>query len=403
MTRLLFVDDEDRVLDGLQRMLRPMRHEWDMRFVTSGVVALQSLAQTPFDVVVSDMRMPGMDGAQFLREVQARFPQVVRMVLSGHSDQNMIEQSRNATHLYLAKPCPPEVLKATITRVCHLKALLADEGLRGLVAGMSNVPTSPLLYRELTRELATASPSMKTITAIIAKDLGMTAKILQIVNSTYADRCDLVATAAQATSLLGLDTICSMVRIEGGCSVLTDRAGACLNFERLWEKSLETGALARVIAQAEQASPQMVDQAGTAGLLHEIGALILAGHATERFTEALSLSKEHRLPLWVAEQQVFGNTHAEVGGYLLGLWGLSEPIVTAVAYHHAPSRYTESGFCPLTAVHVADSLQRELASTAYVDAPAQLDMAYLSRLGLTERLPAWREAAAAWRKEHAHE
>lgn len=399
MTRLLFVDDEDKVLHGLQRMLRPMRHEWEMRFVTSGGEALQCLSQTPFDVVVSDMRMPGMDGAQFLKAVQARFPQVVRMVLSGHSEQDMIEQSRNATHQYLAKPCPPEVLKATITRVCHLKALVADEGLRCLVAGMSNVPTLPLLYGELTRELAAENPSMQAITAIIAKDLGMTAKILQIVNSTYADRCDLVATAAQATSLLGLDTVYSMVRIGEGCSVLTDRAGACLNLERLWAESLETGALARVIAQAEQASPQMVDQAGTAGLLHEIGALILAGHATERYTEALALSNEHRLPLWGAEQQVFGNTHAEVGGYLLGLWGLSAPIVAAVAYHHAPSRHVESGFCPLTAVHVADHLQREFASSE----PAQLDMAYLARIGLTERVPAWREAAAAWHKEQRYE
>lgn len=291
------------------------------------------------------------------------------------------------------------MLKATITRVCHLKALLADEGLRCLVAGMSNVPTLPLLYGELTRELAAENPSMQAITAIIAKDLGMTAKILQIVNSTYADRCDLVATAAQATSLLGLDTVYSMVRIGEGCSVLTDRAGACLNLERLWVESLETGALARVIAQAEQASPQMVDQAGTAGLLHEIGALILAGHATERYTEALALSNEHRLPLWGAEQQVFGNTHAEVGGYLLGLWGLSAPIVAAVAYHHAPSRHVESGFCPLTAVHVADHLQREFASSE----PAQLDMAYLARIGLTERVPAWREAAAAWHKEQRYE
>lgn len=403
MTRLLFVDDEEKILNGLQRMLRPMRHEWEMQFVTSGGEALQTLAQAPFDVVVSDMRMPGMDGAQFLKEVQCRFPQVVRMVLSGHSDQAMIEQSRGATHQYLAKPCRPEVLKATITRACQLRALVADEGLRRLVVGMSSLPMLPRLYGRLTRELETENPSMTTISGIIAKDLGMTAKILQIVNSTYADRCDLVSTAGQAANMLGLETIHSMLRTGEGCSVLVAADRACLDLECLWAESLETGALAREIAQAEQASPQMVDQAGTAGLLHEIGVLILAGQATERYTEALRLSTDKQIPLWAAEQQIFGNTHAEVGGYLLGLWGLNESIVSAVAYHHAPSKQAASGFCPLTAVHVADHLLREFTPTERGGAPAQLDMNYFERIGLTDRLPAWREVAAAWHKEQGYE
>ncbi|MEO7650489.1 MAG: response regulator, partial [Bryobacteraceae bacterium] len=105
MKQLLFVDDEPKVLEGLKRSLRPMREDWNMSFVTSGAEALQTLEQAPFDVIVSDMRMPVMDGAQLLNEVRQRFPQVVRIVLSGQSDKELIYQSIAATHQYLDKPC----------------------------------------------------------------------------------------------------------------------------------------------------------------------------------------------------------------------------------------------------------------------------------------------------------
>ncbi|MEP7153219.1 MAG: response regulator [Nitrospira sp.] len=403
MKRLLFVDDEENVLNGLQRMLRPMREEWDMQFVTSGEEALQALTQAPFDVVVSDMRMPGMDGVTLLKEVQGRFPQIVRIVLSGQSDQTMIQEGRGATHQYLAKPCRPGELKATISRACDLRELLANDELRGLTAGMSSVPTLPLLYRQLTRELAADSPSIQAVSAIISKDLGMTAKILQITNSASAGRGDTVSTAEQAANMLGLDIIQSMVRTGESCSVLSVLGSACLNVERLWAESLETGALARTIAQVEQASPQTIDQAGTAGLLHEIGALVIAGHASERYAQALQLSEDRKLPLWQAEHQIFGCTHAEVGAYLLGLWGISEPMVDAVAYHHAPARHAGGGFSVLTAVHVADHLQSEFSPTEGGGAPAQLDEGYLERLGLTDRVPVWRKVAAVWHKEHANE
>jgi HD-like signal output (HDOD) protein len=403
MKRLLFVDDEDNVLNGLQRMLRSMRHEWDMQFVNNGLEALQTLERAPYDVVVSDMRMPGMDGANLLKEVQDRFPHIVRIVLSGQSDQVMIEQARGATHQYLAKPCRPDTLKATISRACQLRELLANEELRGLAAGMSAVPTLPTLYRQLTRELEADVPSLRTVSTIIAQDLGMAAKILQMANSTSAGRGDRVSTAEQAVNMLGLETIQSMVRTGQGCFMLSTAGSACLNVERLWAESLETGALARAVAQAEQAPQQTIDQAGTAGLLHEIGALVLAGHASERYVRALELSSDRSSPLWQAEQLVFGSTHAEVGAYLLGLWGIAEPIVEAVACHHAPARHAGQVFCPLTAVHVADCLQSEWAPARGGSAPPQLDWMYLERLGLTDRLPAWREAAAACSREQGYE
>jgi HD-like signal output (HDOD) protein len=380
-----------------------MRQKWEMQFVSGAVDALHSLGRTAFDVVVSDMRMPGMDGVQLLKEVQSRFPQVMRIVLSGQSDQAMIDRSHGATHQYLAKPCRPELLKGILLRACHLQELLPDQQMRCLVTGMSSIATLPLLHRALMRELEMEHPSPTAITAIMSEDLGMTAKLLQIAHSTSVRGGEMASTVEEAVNMLGVETIRSMVRSGEGCSVMSEASSGYLNIDQLWTESLKTGSLARAIAQAEQASPQTINQAGTAGLLHEIGGLIMAGHASERYAQTLELSQDRKCPLWQAEQQLFNCTHAQVGGYLLGLWGIAEPIVEAVTYHHTPAQHAVDAFCPLTAVHVADCLQNELAPSWREGAPAQLDWVYLERLRLTDRLPAWREAAAAWRRNQVHE
>jgi HD-like signal output (HDOD) protein len=268
---------------------------------------------------------------------------------------------------------------------------------------MGCVPTLPALYDELMRELEAHTPSISAVSASISRDLGMTAKILQMANSATVERGDTVSTAEQAAHMLGLEAIHSMARTGNGCSLLSLAGSDCLNVERLWAESRQTSALAKVIAQVEQAPLETIDQAATAGLLHDIGALVFAEHASAQYAEALDRSSERRSPLCEAEQEIFDCTHAEVGAYLLGLWGIGESIVEAVAYHHAPMKNPAKRFSPLTAVHVADHLQAELAPTEGGGVPARLDSTYLERLGLTGRLPVWREAAAQWQKEQAHE
>ena len=95
-----------------------------MEFAPSAPAALEILAQGPFDAVVTDMRMPGMDGAELLDEVKRRHPHVVRIVLSGQADQASVLRSLGSTHQYLSKPCDPETLKQTLVRSCAVRMLL---------------------------------------------------------------------------------------------------------------------------------------------------------------------------------------------------------------------------------------------------------------------------------------
>ena len=388
--RILFVDDEPRILHGLRRMLRPMRHEWDCSFAENGREALDVLDREPFDVVVADMRMPGMDGAELLMEVATHHPETVRVVLSGQSDEETVLRAVRHVHQYLSKPCDMEMLRSTIARACALSDLLEDDALKQLVSQLRTLPSLPTLYREVEEELRSPDASAKNVAAIVSKDLGMSAKILQLVNSAFFGVRQHVSSPNQAVILLGLETIKNLVLSVQVFAQLDEASSESLPLEALWTHSMRVGACAKQLARAEQVDPRSVDHAFIAGLLHDVGKLVLAVNLPERYDAVLTRTRTEEISLHEAEREVFGTTHAEIGSYLMGLWGLYDAIVESLASHHAPMKYGGENFTPVTAVYAANVLVHEACSTEDTQAVSTMDDGYLTRLGMTERLPAWR-------------
>jgi HD-like signal output (HDOD) protein len=399
MKNILFVDDEPVLLDGLKRSLRSMRNEWTIMFADGGEEALKALEQTPFDVIVSDMRMPKMDGAQLLNEVQRRYPHIVRIVLSGYSDKEMIFHSIRATHQFLAKPCEPEQLKMTIRRACALQNVLKNEALRALVTGMSAIPSLPAILLEIKQEAESETSSLKAIGKIIVKDMGLTAKILQLANSAFFGVRGPISTVEQAVNFLGLETVQALILVAHVFSQFSAKHLSTFQIARLWEESLETGALAREIAKVEGCTPFETEQAYTAGLLHDMGILVLAANCADQFNAILAEAAAKRGTVWELEQSEIGITHAELGAYMLGLWGLSDPIVEAVAYHHRPGECIGKTFAPVTAVHVADALLPCLSKYGTDDCTHLIDTTYLEKLHLSDRIPVWKELVRKTEKE----
>ena len=388
MKRILFVDDEPNVLQGLQRMLRPLRREWDMAFVAGGSEALQTLEGNPCDIIVSDMRMPGMDGVLLLGEVKRCYPESIRIALSGHSEMEMLCECTRVTHQYLAKPCDPEMLKTTVDRAIGLQALLSDDKFRKLVANIDSLPSLPKLYTEIMEELSSEDGSIGRVAEIIAKDVGMTTKVLQVVNSAFFGLVTHVASPAQAAMMLGVDTIRGLVLSSKVFSQFEqDKSG--LDLAAVQHFSERSGALARRIAMAEGQPTKTCDHALMAGMLQDVGQLVLANHLPGEYAEVARAASASD---WEAEQAIFGCSHMEVGAYLLGIWGLPNPIVEAVAHHHCPGQSVGNDFSPLTAVHIANVLLRDGGGDS-AETPG-LDLDYLQRLGLHERLPVWRELYA---------
>ena len=388
--RVMFVDDEPRVLHGLRRMLRPLRDEWEMRFVGRSDEALRIIEEQSFDVIVSDMRMPHMDGAALLSEVESRRPSMIRIILSGQSEREMVLRSVGPAHQYLAKPCDSETIRSTITRAHGLRTVLSSEALVSLVSRLESVPALPSMYQELVAELRSPQGSLEKVGTIIARDLGMSAKVLQLVSSAFFGVRQRVTSPHRAAVMLGAETIRALVLSAG---VFTQFEGASppgMSLNRLRSHSVTVGSFARHICRLQGCDKATTEDALIAGLLHDLGKLVLAANLPDDYQQVRRVVAQRQIPLSEAEQEVFGGTHAEVGAYLLGLWGLSDPVVESIAYHHRPGERTADGFTALTAVHVADALEHELGSEPAK--PPVVDECCLSGLGGVEQLESWRQA-----------
>jgi len=388
--RILFVDDEPLLLSGLQRTLRPLRKEWSTAFAAGGEEALAMLARDTFDVIVTDMRMPGMDGAALLNEVMRLYPDMLRLVLSGQSDLESVVKSAGVTHQYLSKPCSIEVMRDAVNRAVALHRLLGDSALKHLLSRLHSIPSVPPLYVELMSCVKSNEATIEKVSAIIQKDMGMSAKVLQLANSALgvAGR---VTSTADAVVYLGLDAIRTLLLTLHAFSEFRPSAGSAFCMQSLWRHSLATGVLAERIIQTLPADGGVHESMRTIGLLHDVGRLVLAANLPEMFERAYGLAAKKQIPHWDAEREVFGATHAEVGAYLIGLWGLPEQIVEAVAYHHSPSKCPHPGSAMLTSLHVADSLASVAAEYDGAVHDPEPDVRYLAGMNLADRMPEWRE------------
>ncbi len=385
---LLFVDDEEMILQGLRRTLRAHRGEWEAEFCTSPAAALEALDRKPFDAVISDMRMPGMNGAQFLAEVARRHPQVARIVFSGHSDRELVVSCVDVAHQYLSKPCEPADLLALIRRTLSLREAFQDDGVRRLVSRVEALPTKPDLYLEIVCKLQEPDAEVGGIAGVIERDMAMAAKVLKLVNSAFFGHPRRMSNIAEAVACLGLDAIRTLVLAIDVLDQFRHAGHTSRWLGDMWEHGYHVACAAREIARREGQAQRVVDEAFTGGLLHDAGKLVFAQNFPDEYESCFrEACRRGEIPCEV-EERYFGASHALVGAYLFGLWGLPAAVVEAVAFHHEPRRGTARGFSALTAVHVADALVHRLDPGAAGDEEL-LDTGYLAAEGWTARLADW--------------
>ena len=387
--RILFVDDEPMVLSGLQRSLRLMRSEWEMVFAPGGNEALAAMDQQQFDIIVTDMRMPGMDGAQLLEEVKKRSPQTLRMVLSGQSDRETILRSVNPAHQFISKPCEAEELKSRLVRAFALKDLLQNPGLRELVTKLDNLPSLPHVYLQLNLELRRPEPELHKIDELIGADMAMTAKVLKLVNSAFFCLPCEVSRASHAVKLLGLDTLRALVLTAHVFEQFESHVLSAEDVQQISDHSLAVSNSARRIALFEHADQHTQDESFTAGMLHDVGKLILASTLGDKYGKVLDYSAKADVGLFAAERKVLGCSHGLIAAYLFGVWGLPGTIVEAVAWHHEPAESLSVKFSPLAAVHAA-SVYHDEKSISRLRDRTPIDPAFLAGIGCAEREKVWR-------------
>lgn len=377
---ILFVDDEPQVLHGLRRMLHSRSREWALHFAAGGEEALALMAATPVDVVVSDMRMPGMDGIALLSEVKRLYPRVARLALSGHMDERMIMGSTRVVHQFLSKPCGSEELTTVLRRLLALRRYLAEESLVCLASRLDHIPSLPKLFMAIQDELQSPRCSLKKIGEIISADVGMSAKILQLVNSSFFGMYTRVTSPAQAVNLLGTETVKALVLHVQVFSQFNTRQCPRFSLARLARHSLLTAMLAKRLSSLEKAGQDVQDNTFLAGIVHDVGKLLFAVNCSSLYDEMLEMALSRDKSFSSLEQEVLGAGHAQLGAYLLGLWGMDDSVVEAVAFHHDPDLATVRDFTPLTALHVANALVVYLQPEGVTGKAEGLNLEYLQSL-----------------------
>ncbi|MDP2877138.1 MAG: response regulator [Holophaga sp.] len=387
--RILFVDDEPNVLSGLQRMLRSMRDDWEMIFVDSGPKALQEMAQRSFDVVISDMRMPGMNGAELLREAMRLYPATVRIVLSGHAEHDLVNQCVGVAHQYISKPCDPDQLKSMIQNATIISGKLVDEGVKRIVGSIESLPSAPRLYTALEAALKDENSSMQALAEIIQQDIGMTAKILKLVNSSFFGLRRTIENAQEAVNYLGIDTIKGLVLVNGVFENAHPLSFSALTLDDLWAHTLSVANGAKILAKVENLDRHLQEETYIGGVLHDIGVLVLATQFPKQYERVTELVRTEHISIPIAEQWEFGVTHADIGAYLLGLWGIPASILKIVSLHHRPRFTQDKIFSPLLAVHLADVFCGSHSGNTLFEA-SSLDTTMLEAQGFSPHLERWR-------------
>ncbi|MDP1922802.1 MAG: HDOD domain-containing protein [Myxococcales bacterium] len=382
MNQVLFVDDEQAVLDGLENLLRRQRHVWGLHFALGATTALSLLEAKPFDVIVTDMRMPGFDGAQLLTRVKAKWPTTVRVVLSGHADRESLARALPVAHQFLSKPCDAGTIEGVLSRTFSLAALLKNEQLRAVVGSLDNLPSPPDLYWDLQHVMADPSSGLDAVASLVETDPAMSLKVLQLVNSVAFGAGRPIASTKEAVRYLGVELLRAYA--------LSASLFSSLSAAEVQRHSLATAHLARAFLKG---SPR-ADEAFTAAMLQDFGKLVLRQAQPDRAKRAYASGGPTGEALVALELELFGATHAAVGGYLAAVWGLPLSIVEAITHHHEPGVLVGADPLVLAAVHVAGALAQP--------GGGEVDLAFLRRAGLLERLSRWQALAAeAHQKEAA--
>lgn len=394
--RVLFIGGDPQGFLEIQREMLALEPGWLCQRVEDGAGAAEILGTASFDGLCVDGRVP--DAASVLNKLESQVGRMVCMVRCDVLDRTTVAQWNRSGVIPISQDCDTSALAAGLKRSRRLREWMADPAIKKLLPLLRKLPTAPRLYEQITAQLQSPNASIQTVAVLISQDPVMSAKILQVVNSAFFGMTQEVTDTAEAVMVLGTERIRSLILLAGVFSQYAESKCPGFSPEPVWGHSVQVAILARAIAFAETKDAKIAETAFTAGLLHDIGKLVLAGNLPEMYDTVRRMQESKQTTQREAELVVLGTTHAALGACLLGTWGLPLPILEAIAWHHTPEQSAEKGFSLLAAVHVANAFAQEAGKGSSDSVRDGVNVEFLSRIGLGDCLVRWRESCGLTEK-----
>ncbi len=311
-----------------------MDSEYEIFTAASGNEALEILTVEKIDMVITDMRMPEMNGYQLLQKVKELHPSSLRIILSGYAEKNTILEAlqKNIAKLYILKPWENDKLIRLVDQLFETENILRDSNLLGLINNVDDLPTLKNSYFHI-MDLIDNDADITKISGAIERDHSITTKILHIINSAFYE----VKTGSvqQAIAYLGLATIRNILLATAIVDSFNMRDRYGTRLEILWRHAFICSKIVNVIYE-KLLVRKLSEHEVSAGLLHNIGIVLLLTLYPEKYIEIFHRAEQEQQSLLQMEQKFLNVTHQQTGGYLLRWWGLPQPIIEAALYHHTP-------------------------------------------------------------------
>ena len=358
--KILFVDDEKNILKALRRIM--MDQEWDCHFALGPQEALDLLETETFDLIVSDVMMPEMNGLALLTRVSQEHPHTVRIFLTGFASKEIVSDAlaNGCAQQIIPKPWDEEELTDIIQNALRQsqQQKKASPQLQKLLNSIPLLPPLPESYAQVQSCISEEDTDLEKIADIIKQDVAISSALLHWANTALFGQRSEIDTVQKALVVLGTDIAVNLILSKTVNGSIADNISHIkrLDLSRFNRHSIATAIIGRILLEKSCPSDtELLDRVFTAGLLHDIGKLVEARYFSDRFSAAVEIAEMENCPFIDAEMKTLGTCHSELGSFLAEWWTLPEFLNNVIRWHHQPESASADQDI-VTAVHVANQL-----------------------------------------------
>jgi HD-like signal output (HDOD) protein len=365
--RVLFVEPDEGQKKIYSAVLKPEENGWELTFASNAADALELNRNNPFDIVVSVSQLPDQGGSELLESLKETAPQTIRFLLIDESEKHAFRSLVSSSQQVLIKPIELKPFVTQINAALALRKLVHDPAILNLLGGADTLPPLPRVFQELTLKLNNPNTSLADVAELISQDIVLSSKILKMANSAMFNLREPAQNVTHAVSLLGSSAVSTLVFSQGMYVSFKRDAESEAFIEELNRHSIECAALTAKILSSWRVGQDIIEKAVFCGIAHDLGKLVLAKYAPEKWAQVLSELEKGEKSEVELERSVIGISHADVTAYLLAAWGFPNDQIIAIAFHHEPSRICETERGLLCALHIAENCCARQVQKEYFD------------------------------------